>query len=837
MRTLFITQDYPPGIGGIQTYSLEHASRLSRYCDDFLLICPGKGETVDDSDDSAGFEIRRLKSRSHLLMLPLCRALPGILRERRFDVSFHAQWQTALPAIRARNNGQLGKVCVAAHARELLYNPYHYLPGIGRAYERYRSSILQQVDHFFPVSGYTEELLHREGVSRDKLTVVRNGTDPALFRPLDASGLRTKLGLEGKRIMLTVTRLVRRKGIDTVLTAMAQLGSDYEDLHYLIVGTGPEEAGLRQLSKRLGLTLRVHFLGPANYKELPHYYNLSDLFVMSSRTELPDVEGFGIVFLEANACEVPVIGTRSGGIPSAILEGETGLIVHENSPVELEGAIRSLLLQPERMAEMGRRGRKRVEEELSWDRLSGRLYEQLESVCQNPSHSGTSARSAVRGSVSGGSAGRPKRVLMIAPYFLPRRRVGSMRPSRFAAHLSLYGWEPHVISLDSREKLTDREVEWLRGVTVHRVDPGLDRTEIPNSDSGSPGSEDGSATLFSGVGDYIDRHCPMDTWFFLFFKELSRIREIAVQTGADLVWSTGDPWSGHWLASQIVQQLNCPWVVDFRDPWTLGGVQLRERSWFSRAADRKLERSFLSRADRVTFTSDRTREMYTRHYPMLTGRAVTITNSFDRFLIQKMPAAPSSGIDPEPLSLLFFGTFRPLSPAEPLIKILHHLKASAPRVAERINVYSTGNLEREDEQLAERLGVLEMFQKLDPVPPEQGAALLKEADLLFLSTDPRREHIIPAKLWDYLSVDRPVLSIAPNPEIGNILKRTGAGVQFLPSETEKVSHFLAESVRSKEKGTGMPIRSERNESEIRNYESQATTRQLANLFDSLHPGR
>src|SRR5690625_4947799 len=119
MRLLFITQDFPPGIGGIQTYSVEYASRLSRWCRDFLLISPQDNDHKGEVDDlEYNFDIHRVEVRSHLLFYPLSRILPDLLQHRKFDASFHAQWQTVAPALRARRRRDLQKVFVAAQDRK-----------------------------------------------------------------------------------------------------------------------------------------------------------------------------------------------------------------------------------------------------------------------------------------------------------------------------------------------------------------------------------------------------------------------------------------------------------------------------------------------------------------------------------------------------------------------------------------------------------------------------------------------------------------------------------------------------------------------------------------------
>ncbi len=376
MRLLLITQDFPPDIGGIQTYSISHAAHLSGWCEWFGVLCPAKRE-APAVDGQLSWPVFRIRSGNATLGVHLHRKLPPLLRRYRVDAVFHTQWQTAAASIRARNAGLVRKVFVAAHIRELLLNPLDRVPVLGRQFERYREWVLRNVDHFYPVSDFTAETLCSMGVESERITVVINGADPDRYFPDRKVSVRKELGLEGKRVLLTVTRLQRRKGIDIVLEAMPRILTQIPDLHYLIVGEGEERERLEKMTADLGLQKHVTFAGGIPRGGLNAYFNAGDLFVMPSRTDPPDVEGFGIVFLEANACGLPVIGSNSGGIPSAIVDGETGYIVPEESPGLLAERIIELLRDPDRMCRLGRQGRERVLREASWKVVSRRLFDDM----------------------------------------------------------------------------------------------------------------------------------------------------------------------------------------------------------------------------------------------------------------------------------------------------------------------------------------------------------------------------------------------------------------------------------------------------------------------------
>ena len=291
-----------------------------------------------------------------------------------YDTVLHAQWQTMPASITASRLGGPKRIFMAAHGRELLLSPLSRSPKAQKAYDHLRRRMVQRADHTFPVSQFTAGLLGDLGVSRDRITVVGNGTDPNRFRPMDVSAARESLGLDSARLIMTVGRLTPRKGIDTVIEALPAVIEQVPNAVYMVVGEGEDRARLEALAAQRGVADHVLFEGAVPFDQLPATYNLCDVFVTPSRSEPPSVEGFGIVFLEANACGKPVIGARSGGIPDAIVDGETGLLVEPNDAASLATALVSLLLDPARCQALGAAGRARVEQACTWDAAHDQLF-------------------------------------------------------------------------------------------------------------------------------------------------------------------------------------------------------------------------------------------------------------------------------------------------------------------------------------------------------------------------------------------------------------------------------------------------------------------------------
>lgn len=222
-------------------------------------------------------------------------------------------------------------------------------------------------------SHHTAGMVRGFGVPESRVHVVHPGVDTELFNPgVDGAPVRNRFVPPGRIMMLTVGRFPPRKGHDLTLRALAKLRHLDPPLHYVIAGDGEgdERGRLERLVDELNLRDRVTFAGMVRGGELPVFYAACDLFVMPNRKEGSDVEGFGIVYLEAAACGKPTIGGKSGGVPEAIGENETGLLVSGTDEEELAQAIAQLAGSADLRRRMGDAGRKRVVERFTWPKAA-----------------------------------------------------------------------------------------------------------------------------------------------------------------------------------------------------------------------------------------------------------------------------------------------------------------------------------------------------------------------------------------------------------------------------------------------------------------------------------
>ncbi len=199
-----------------------------------------------------------------------------------------------------------------------------------RFFGRKRRKSLHSNDAIVAVSNFTRQaLIHLMEVPPEKIELITNGVDLNKFQPGSPDpALVERYGLKDKRVLLTVGRLIPRKGIDTTIKALPAILKTCPNTHYLIIGCGPYEKDLHTLAEKLNVSRHITFAGRIPDEELAAHYHLSDLFLMPNR-ELSDhdTEGFGLVFLEANACGRAVIGGRAGGVVEAVRDGENGLLV------------------------------------------------------------------------------------------------------------------------------------------------------------------------------------------------------------------------------------------------------------------------------------------------------------------------------------------------------------------------------------------------------------------------------------------------------------------------------------------------------------------------------
>jgi len=233
---------------------------------------------------------------------------------------------------------------------------------------RVRNFIYQNADAIIAANQFAYERLVRIGIPETRIHKLTPGVNLEHFQPGPRNPeLIEQYGLAGKKVLLTVARLVPRKGHKIVLQALPKVVREIPNVKYLIVGEGPEKQRLEEIVGELGLGNVVTFVGDISHQRIREFYNSCDVFVMVNRLDAGgDVESFGMVFTEANAMGKPVVGGRSGGTVEAILEGETGFLVDPDSADEVAERLLLLLTGEELSQRMGSTGLRRVLADFNW---------------------------------------------------------------------------------------------------------------------------------------------------------------------------------------------------------------------------------------------------------------------------------------------------------------------------------------------------------------------------------------------------------------------------------------------------------------------------------------
>jgi phosphatidylinositol alpha-1,6-mannosyltransferase len=246
----------------------------------------------------------------------------------------------------------------------LIYAHGEELTGWGRGWKfRTMCLVMRRADALLANSDFTRDtLVALLGVDADRIALTYPTVDEARFRPdLPGDDLRAGLGLAPEQpLILSVGRLMRRKGFDNVIRVLPRLVAQGIDVHYAVIGIGDDHGHLQRLARESGVADRVHLLGHVPYEDLPRWYCASTLFAMPNRDIDGDTEGFGLVYLEAASAGRPSLAGIAGGTGSAVIDGVTGLRVDGENLDAIERALRRLLTNPEEAARMGRQGRERV---------------------------------------------------------------------------------------------------------------------------------------------------------------------------------------------------------------------------------------------------------------------------------------------------------------------------------------------------------------------------------------------------------------------------------------------------------------------------------------------
>ncbi|MEU2558073.1 glycosyltransferase family 4 protein [Streptomyces longispororuber] len=378
-KTLIVTNDFPPRPGGIQAFLHNMALRLDPA--EIVVYASTWKRGREGTEATAAFDAEQpfpvVRDRTTMLLPTprVTRRAVSLLREH----GCTSVWFGAAAPL-----GLMAPALRAAGARRLVATTHGHEAGWAQlpASRQLLRRIGESTDTLTYLGEYTRSRIAAAltPAAAGRMAQLPPGVDEKTFHPgSGGDAVRARLGLTDRPVVVCVSRLVPRKGQDTLILAMPRILATEPDAVLLVVGGGPYEKELRKLAAETRVADSVVFTGAVPWAELPAHYGAGDVFAMPCRTRRGglDVEGLGIVYLEASATGLPVVAGDSGGAPDAVLDGETGWVVRGGSPEDAADRIVALLGDAELRARMGERGRAWVEERWRWDLLAERLRELL----------------------------------------------------------------------------------------------------------------------------------------------------------------------------------------------------------------------------------------------------------------------------------------------------------------------------------------------------------------------------------------------------------------------------------------------------------------------------
>ena len=371
---LFVTNDFGPRAGGIETFIIGLIQRRP-FGQTIVYTAFQENSAQFDADWLANYGVRVIRDRSKIL-LPTPRValhLRGIIKKEGITTAaFGAAAPLGLLSASMKRAGVVRTVALT-HGHEVWWAkvfPFNLL----------LRRIGSTVDVLTYLGEFTRKAISKalSAKAQSAMVKIAPGIDVEHFIPTDASSLRASLGLADKKVIVSVGRLVHRKGQDHLIEAMPEILKNVPRAHLLLVGEGPYREYLQNLVHQLKLESSVTFIGRIQYQDLPMYICVGDIFAMPSRSRLMglEVEGLGIVYLEASSCGLPVLAGDSGGAPDAVIQNETGLVVSGTDNKEIASAAVALLTNLEASQKMGTVGRQWIVDNWRWE-IWSKAFEEL----------------------------------------------------------------------------------------------------------------------------------------------------------------------------------------------------------------------------------------------------------------------------------------------------------------------------------------------------------------------------------------------------------------------------------------------------------------------------
>jgi Glycosyl transferase 4-like domain len=422
-------------------------------------------------------------------------------------------------------------------------------------------------------------------------------------------------------------------------------------------------------------------------------------------------------------------------------------------------------------------------------------------------------------------------VLILSRFFPPSFSIGGKRAYRFAKHLADHGWRAVVLTdVEPAPERSDPSVPALG--PPHRVV----RQWFPSSWSrGNAPDSDGTVArptrtrigpprwLMPRLKWHVSM--PIGREALNAPRVVQTVARLAKEERADAIFATSGPYASLLFGALAKRATGLPLHLDLRDPWSMNFMQRTKSPW-TRRTEAAVEARLLRAADRVTFTCDAARDAYRAAYPDIAGRIDRIFNAFDP---AEQPARSSQ--DPQaPLSLVHFGNCYGARRLDTVIRAIARLHQRDGVTADDLSLLNLGRMAELDVRLVDELGIGAFVTSRPVVPYREGVERLAAADLQLLVAYGREHLFVPGKLYDYLLTGRPILCIAPESEVTDIVARTGSGRSVTPDDVDACAEVIGDALAAKRAGRAFAVA---DPDQVTAFSAPTTTAQLAAMLDDI----
>ncbi len=385
VRVVQVASYFPPVYGGIESHVYYLSKELVELGHEVTVLTSGSSqENVMKEEIRDGILVRRLWTPFFFFNFPFMPTLLYHVSREKADV-FHGHINSPMVVEPAAIGSWLraAPFVVTYHADLVPEDVGLQNMSLARSISWFYENLFKKMDAKVAARIIATTPMYAESSDflaeyLEKLSVVPNGVDLDRFRPdLESSDVRDRLGFSDEKIVFFAGRLIPYKGLDYLLTAFSELCKTRDDVRLVLLGTGPLMGDLQRQVHMVGLDEKVAFIGSVNEEDLPRFYVASDVVVVPSRSRS---EGFSISALQGMACGKPVVGTRVGGVPFLVRNGQSGIIVEPKSWEQLSAAISRILDDSALASRMGEAGRRRAERFFGWRRIAEMIEKIYEAV-------------------------------------------------------------------------------------------------------------------------------------------------------------------------------------------------------------------------------------------------------------------------------------------------------------------------------------------------------------------------------------------------------------------------------------------------------------------------